>query len=435
MQHLSKTTLGIAGVQWLFFIFANTVVIPLSVGAAFHLPPEVIAATLRSSFIFTGAASILQALIGHRYPLMEGHSGLWWGLILSLCASAHSVGMSYAELGGSLAAGMTMAGLMTIILGMLGFTKVLKKVFNQAVMSVYLFLLSCQLIIIFFKGMLGLSEGTTIDMKPALLSILLVILVVLLNVKGKGKLSNFSILIGILAGWLAYSLLFPVNQQVKSEDVALFTILPWGSLKLDIGIMITAFMAGLINMTNSIVSMNTAEKLFNRKTSEKEYKWSFVLTGFYSIAAGFLGLVPFGPYTSSIGFLESTRIFRRAPFIIGGVLLIVLGLVPALGAFFSMLPVSVGNAVLFVAYLQLFGTALKNIQTIHINSKTIYRIAISVLVGLSIMNIPAETFAPFPMLVRPLISNGLLVGVFLSILFEVFGDWQKYESRELSKSA
>ncbi|HEY4553120.1 MAG TPA: uracil/xanthine transporter, partial [Bacillaceae bacterium] len=423
MQTLSRSTLWAAGFQWLFFIFANTVVIPLSIGAAFHLPADAVAATMRSSFIITGAASILQGVWGHRFPLMEGHSGIWWGLILSLAGSAAAVGTSYTELGGSIAAGILLSGMLTIILGVTGFIHILKKVFNHIVMSVYLLLLSCQLIIIFFKGMLGLSDGHQIDFPLAALSISLVALVILLNVKGKGKASNFSLLIGILIGWLAYGLFFPAEAQTSTAGNAMFSILPWGSLRFDIGIVITAFLTGLINMANSIVAISTAEKLYQAKTTDKEYKQSFVITGLQSVASTFLGLVPSGPYTSSIGFLESTRIYQRPPFLIGGALMIILGLVPILGTFFSMLPVSVGNAVLFVAYLQLFGTSLRNIQAINLNSKTLYRLAVPALAGICIMNIPAGAFAPFPMLIRPLISNGLLVGVMLSLLFEIFGNW------------
>ena len=47
-----------------------------------------------------------------------------------------------------------------------------------------------------------------------------------------------------------------------------------------------------------------------------------------------------------------------APFLLGAALFILLGLIPALGQLFASLPVSVGDAVLFVAYLQLFGSGL-----------------------------------------------------------------------------
>ena len=69
---------------------------------------------------------------------------------------------------------------------------------------------------------------------------------------------------------------------------------------------------------------------------------------------------------------------------------IVLGLVPVLSHLFSTLPVSVGDAVLFVAYLQLFSGALSNLAGIQFSPKTIYRIATPVLLGIAVMNIPAD---------------------------------------------
>jgi xanthine/uracil permease len=44
-----------------FFMFANTVVVPITVGSAFQLPAETIEMTIGFSFIFTGIASILQS--------------------------------------------------------------------------------------------------------------------------------------------------------------------------------------------------------------------------------------------------------------------------------------------------------------------------------------------------------------------------------------
>lgn len=84
------------------------------------------------------------------------------------------------------------------------------------------------------------------------------------------------------------------------------------------------------------------------------------------------------------------------------------------------MPISVGDAVLFVAYLQLFGSALKNIEGIQFNSKTIYRLVGPTLIGISMLTLPAEVFNSFPTSIRPLISNGLLVGIFVAIILENF---------------
>lgn len=426
----SKTLL--AGFQWLFFMFANTVVIPLTIGDAFHLPAGEIAGAVERSFIFTGAACILQAIFGHKYPIMEGQSGLWWGTILSLSASAASAGMGLSELGGGIATGVILSGIIVAILGALGMGKILNHLFTPVVMSTVLFLLGSQLIMIFTKGMLGITTTGEINLRVAGLSLLLVVLVAGINIKGKGQIGNFAILIGIIVGWVAYSLFFPKaeTQSVAPQIVQLF---PWGQPNFNIGIVLMVVLTGLVNTTNTIGALKGVEPLLNRQTTEGEYRRSFFLTGMNSIVSGLFGLVPYAPYISSIGFLQSTQIFEMAPFILGGILFMSLGLVPSLGHLFSTLPVSVGDAVLFVAYLQLFGGALSNLRGFHFNSKTIYRIATPVLFGISVMNIPAKTFASIPMLIRPLLSNGLIMGILIAVLLENLIDWSKLETGMIKK--
>src|SRR5690625_2080577 len=90
-----KTTA--ASIQWLLFIFTNTVVVPISIGAAFDLDPVQLAGVLRSSLLFTGIACILQGWIGHRLPIMEGHSVVMWGVVLNLCFSASEMCMDLIE--------------------------------------------------------------------------------------------------------------------------------------------------------------------------------------------------------------------------------------------------------------------------------------------------------------------------------------------------
>src|SRR5699024_12512478 len=83
--------------------------------------------------------------------------------------------------------------------------------------------------------------------------------------------------------------------------------------------------------------------------------------------------VPFSPYVSTIGFLKQTGFRERVPFIFGGFLFCLMGLIPPVGYFFSMLPLSIGSAVLFVAYLQLLSSSWSFFRNVKFNSLNIYR--------------------------------------------------------------
>jgi len=426
MKNLSSSATIFASLQWLFFIFANTIVVPISIGTAFDLPYSEISMILRSSLVFTGIACLLQGLIGHRYPLMEGHSGIMWGLMLNLCVIASSTGTSLQTIGGGIASGLLLAGIVVLTLGSLKLISYIQKVFTPMVMSVYLFLLTFQLILIFFKGMLKFTPDGKLDIPVSLFSLGVVLLVCLIKIKGKAVISNFAILIGIVVGWIFYMILFPAEQSTISQSTGFgLHLFPLGTPNLNIGIIAITFLASFINLSNTIASVSTASTMFNDTFSQSRLDRSYLLNGAYSIVSALFGLVPYAPFASSIGFLESTRIFQLRPYLIGGGLMVLLGSVPFLGGLLATLPVTVGNAVLFVAYFQLFGTSLRSIHNQTFNSITIHRLAIPVLVGVCIMNMDADTFNTLPSLIQPLVSNGFIMGVLLSILLEMFVKWEK----------
>ncbi|WP_102346316.1 uracil/xanthine transporter [Bacillus sp. Marseille-P3661] len=429
-KHVSLTMFS--SVQWLLFIFANTVVVPISIANVFEISPETTEMMLRSSFIFTGLACMFQGWAGHRFPLMEGHSGLLWGVILNLGLSASSMGMSLSVIGGGITTGILIACLIMFILAVCNGINLLRTVFTPMVMTVYLFLLTFQLIFIFFKGMIPLTEQGTIDVPISIFSIGVVVLVMALKLKGSKNISNFSILIGLVIGWVFYELFFSDGTQKVGQAIeSSFSLFPLGQPNFEYGIVIVTCLTVLLNLSNTMVSIQEGGNLLKEESSNKRIRNSIFVTTFFTALGSGFGLVPYTPFTSSIGFLQSTRIFERMPFIIGGCLLSIMGLIPVFGSFLVTMPISVGNAVLFVAYLQLFGTAFGSLNGKTFNSNTIFRLAVPVLTGMCLMNISPTVFTNLPILIQPFFANGLIMGVMISIILEKIVNWRVYEKIEL----
>lgn len=423
----SLFTTSLASVQWLLFIFVNTVVVPLSIGLAFDVDADLIAGMLRSSLLFTGVACFLQGWIGHRFPLMEGQSGVMWAVMLNVCLSASTLGMSLTEIGGGVATGMLLAGAFTVLLSLFNLLDFMKRLFTPMVMSVYLFLLTFQLIFIFFEGMLKIRPDGTMDVPITLFSLGVAAFVGLLVVKGGKFLGNFSILIGMVLGWIGYRLLFPSTEVTEVSTSFQLPLFPLGVPNLNIGIILITFVASFVNLSNTIAAVQAAADLLKEHIQQLQYKRSYILTGLYSIGSGVLGLVSYAPFASSIGFLESTRIMTRKPFLIGGGLMAVIGVIPVLGGLLAKMPITVGYAVLFVAYMQLMGTSVRSLSGVTFNPKTIFRFATPVLLGVCLMNVDSTLFASLPVIVQPLVSNGFVVGVILSIVLEKTVKWGAYE--------
>src|SRR5699024_1900915 len=145
----------IAGLQWFFFIFANIIVIPITVGEAFDLSSAAVSSMIQFSFIVTGLACIVQGLFGHHRPVLEGQSGLWWGIFLTLVATATAQDMPLHVLGGSLALGVIISGGVTIFIGAVGLGPFFARLFKPGVMVAFVLLLGFNFIHIFLLGKFG----------------------------------------------------------------------------------------------------------------------------------------------------------------------------------------------------------------------------------------------------------------------------------------
>lgn len=428
MQRLPHIQTAFASLQWFIFLFANTIVVPISVGTAFTLDAPMIAELIRNSLVLTGLACVLQGTIGHRFPLMEGHSGLIWGLVLNLCFASSALGMSLVEIGGGIASGMILSGAVVMILAAFRLLKFMEKLFTPMVMSVFLFLLTIQLITIFFDGMFKLDEDGSVVWPETAFASAVAAFVALIKIKGSERVSNFSILIGIAVGWLLHIVLFPSEVPLAADagaSASRLTLFPLGEPNMNVPIIVVTFVATFINLSNTITATQTAGKLYNEEMTPGRMRRSYMLNGVYSMLGGSLGLVQYAPFVSTIGFLQSTRIFDRKPFLIGGALLSGIGLLPSLSGLLATMPVTVGNAVLLVAYFQLLGTSLNSIRGYTFNSVTIHRLAIPVLVGVGVMFVDPSYFNGVPALIQPLLANGFIVGVLLSILLELLICWDR----------
>ena len=226
-----------------------------------------------------------------------------------------------------------------------------------------------------------------------------------------------------------------LSQKIQSAKLTTFglELFPLGAPAWDIGIIITTVLAGLLNSANTFGALKGTESMYNVKTTKSEYRASFSITGIFTLIAGVFGLVPNSPYVSSIGFLSQTGIIHRIPFVLGGFMFLVMGLIPPVGNFFSQLPLSIGSAALFVSYLLLLNSSLNFFKQVEFNTVNVYRSAVPLFVGIVIMTLPASYFITIPSIIRPVLSSGLLVGIILALLLENLINWDKYGVGEGTK--
>src|SRR5699024_8883239 len=112
--------------------------------------------------------------------------------------------------------------------------------------------------------------------------------------------------------------------------------------------------------------------MYKNDTTNKQYRNSFMITGVKTGVTGLFKLDPYSQYVSSIGFLNQTGDLKRISFMLGGFMFFMMGVIPQIGTFFSLLPLSIGSAVLFVSYLQLLNSSWNFFKQVTYNTINVY---------------------------------------------------------------
>lgn len=275
------------GIQWFFFIFCNTVVIPPTLQSAFQLSDATTLCLMQYSFIATGLACLAQAALGHGRAIMEGPTGLWWGVILTVTLAEAAQGTPLPVIGGSLAVGIALSGVITVLIGLSGLGHRIAVLFRPAVMMVFMFLLGAQLLSLFIKGMLGLPFGVpqgpvAIDFPAFLLALAVAALVVGIVVWLPSPWNKYGLLAGTLLGWAAYRIIFP--QAVSPGTGTDWQWFPLGApQELRGGIILTATMTGLLNISNTFGALRGTQIFYPQQTPQ--YRRSFVVSGLFTLGS------------------------------------------------------------------------------------------------------------------------------------------------------
>lgn len=422
-SQLTRTKTGLETIQWFIFLLANSIALPIVMASIFQLDFQELAGLMRRTFFVVGIASVLQAWFGHRLPIMEGPAGLWISIFSVMAVTGAREGMSSLETLRLLETTMLFAGAFLILFGLFRVAEKTLPLFTPLVTGSFLFLLTVQLSGTFLRGMLGIQEETeAIHSTEALLAFLTFFLVLGLSIFGRGWISNYAVLIGILSGWALFSI-FIANGPEQSVNGGMFAVpdlLAWGPPALDFSVLPISFIVAIILLSNIVASVVAASQAIENKPSfsDRQINRGSTLLGINHSMAGFFSAIANVPLATSAGFISLTGQKRKAPFVYAALVLIAVSFFPPIVALLSGIPSPIANAALLATFVQLMGLGLSNIASEELDNRRLTIIGISFLLGIGIMFLPLEVFEELPGLVQNLASNGLLVGTVLVIVLE-----------------
>ncbi|ASS74915.1 hypothetical protein CIG75_07920 [Tumebacillus algifaecis] len=420
MQQPRGALMWLQSLQWMVFFLANTIAVPIVVGAAFDLPAADISSFVQRMLLATGIATLIQIFVGHRLPLIEGSAGMWWALFLIMGAMAvpGEKGLVLQQL----EMGLMVSGVVLIILSLLPIIGRVRELFTPIVTGVYLVLLCLSLSGPFFKGMLGVSRFGQIDWRLALLSLLVIVTVLTISLKAKGILRSMGPLLGIMLGWILFTLIGFGEKEALADAGASWFAFPeffaWGEPVWDFGVVLTSVLTGVVLISNVIASIVVIGNTLGIEPDAATYRRGVFGNGVSSLMSGPFSIVGLVPLSVSAGFMMTTGLRARMPFVLGAVLVAASGLFPIVGQFFATLPYEVAYAALFTPFCQMIGFGVRDLMGVEGNNRNLLVIGISIMVGVGVMFLPPDSLSSLAPWLRNIVANGLLVGLIVCLLLE-----------------
>lgn len=398
------------GLQWLA-IGIPSMLIAGKVIAGFHYADAASQILyLQKIFFITGLLYLAQVWFGHRLPIIAGPATvLLVGILGSQGAGINAI---YTAI--------FLGGLLLTILSLSGLFSYLNRLFTPRVVVVVLLLIAFTLTPTILNMLLG--QGSAASPTANLLFGLAVTLLMFIAARLlTGIYKSLLIVITMLAGSLAYFLIFPAPAGAALGELPLlgsfftnFITAP----ALDIGLLAAFLISYLALAINDLASVQSVGEVLQLKDQPQRVKRGITLTGLGNILSGFFGVI--GPVSFSIGpgVIISTGNASRFTLLPAGAGLLLLAFSPLIIGFFGSIPSAMVGAIMLYLMSSQIGAGLMLAQQ-HNSLNSIDNaliLALPVLLGVIIAFLPAEVLAAIPPVLKPLLGNGFVMGL-LAVLF------------------
>lgn len=407
--------------QNLIIFMASAVVMPIVVGYAVGLSQAEVAQMLQRTFFLCGIMTLLQVKWGHGFPIQEGPAGLWSGIFLSLAGITSASGGELTVLRRNLECALLICGIYVMLLVCTGLIDKIGRYFTHTINGIVIILMSLQISASIMKGFTGsASEDPAFKTKSVLIGIFTLLTILLVLKYAHGFLQSIAAFIGVAAGWILAIILGIENETLLTAErvMELPAIFAWGKPSFDLGITITCVIGATVLLSMCFASIDGMAKTLGEEATRQKMQRGIFFHGLAECLTGIYATIAFMPYVSSIGVLEMTKVAAKKPFYLVSGCMLLMGIFPVIGIFFSGLPSCVGNGALLSIFAMCLTQGWREIMMGGFGKKEEYVTGISMMIGVGIMFLPSDTFDYLPTAVSCILSNGMITGVLAAFLLE-----------------
>ncbi|MBT4229155.1 MAG: purine/pyrimidine permease, partial [Rhodobacteraceae bacterium] len=332
------------GLQHVLAMFASNVtpaiIVAGAAGLGFGSPEQIY--LIQMAMLFAGIATLFQTIgigpVGARLPIMQGTSFAFVGVLAGLAATQ---GLSVAL------TSCIIAGLIHFALGSV--ISSIRSWFPPLVTGLVILAIGLYLIPVGIKYAAGgaadfqMTADSFGSLKHWSVALTVIIVALLVKFRTSGALSNAAILIGLLAGYaLAYMLgMVSFSGVAKASMITNLQVMPYG-FEFNLGAVIAVTLISIVSAVETVGDASATTKAgAGRTATDEEISGATYADGLGTAVAGVFGGLPNTSFSQNVGIVGMTGVMSRHVVTIAGIILVLAGLLPKIGAIIASMPMPV----------------------------------------------------------------------------------------------
>lgn len=470
------------GLQHVLVMYAGAVAVPLIVGRALKLDPADVAFLISADLFVCGIVTLIQSLgatqwFGIRLPVMMGVTFAAVGPMVAMANANGGAEGARAIFGAIIAAGIISIVIAPFVSRMLRFfppvvTGTIILVIGVSLMRIginwifgnpvgptapqivdpahadWLKAVTDGVTAGSVSGVPAMPEGLALAAKmnnPAyapltniLVSAIVLVSILVIARYAKGFIANIAVLLGIVIGALIAIAMGTMNfaKVGEAEWFGLITPFHFGMPTFDAVMIVTMTLVMIVVMIESTGMFLALGDMTGKKVDQPMLSAGLRTDGLGTLIGGIFNTFPYTSFSQNVGLVGVTGVRSRFVCVAGGVILIVLGLVPKMGALVESVPTMVLGGAGLVMFGMVAATGIRILAGVDFakNRNNLFVVAVSL--GFGMIPLIAPNFKMWmPHSIHPLIESGILLASVSAVVLNAFFNGAKLDEAGVKAAA
>lgn len=405
-KQLSHKKTLILGIQHLLAMYSGAIAVPLLIGTALNFNSSQMTYLVSIDIFMCGLATFLQ-LARNRY------FGIGLPVILGCAIQAveplKMIGKEYSI--GTMYGSIIVAGIFVFLIA--GQFSKIRKLFPPVVTGSLITVIGLTLIPITIQN-LGGGDATAKNFGaiPNLLVGGITILVILgIQFWTHGFLRSIAVLIGLIIGTIVASFLGMVSLKPIMQAAWFHIPQPFyfGIPHFQLSASLTMIIIALVSMIESTGVFFALGNLLNKEITATNLKKGYRAEGLAVILGGLFNTFPYTTFSQNVGLLELSGIKSKKPIYWAACLLMLMGLLPKIGALATIIPTPVLGGAMLVMFSMISIQGIRMLFNVDFtDERNSLIVALSIGSGLGVSVYP-QIFQSLPQALQLFLGNGIVI--------------------------